>query len=127
MCRVFGVSVAGCYAWRLRPDSKRAAENHALLAEIRQGHARNGDRYGSPRVYATLRAHGRRVGRGRIERLVRCYGVRGLVARRRAVQTTNSRHAFPVAPNLLNHKFSTTSRPNEVWLADLTYIATGEG
>ena len=51
----------------------------------------------------------------------------GLVAQRRRVQTTNSRHAFPVAPNLLERQFSATSRPNQVWLADLTYIATAEG
>jgi transposase InsO family protein len=64
---------------------------------------------------------------GRVERLMRRHGVRGLVAQRRRVQTTDSRHAFPVAPNLLERKFSATSSPNQVWLADLTYIATGEG
>ena len=127
MCRVFGVSMAGYYAWRSRPESKRAVEDHTLLADICQVHAESGGRYGSPRVYATLWAHGRRVGRGRIERLMRRHGVRGLIAQRRRVQTTDSRHAFPVAPNLLERKFSTTSKPNEVWLADLTYIATGEG
>ena len=127
MCRVFGVSVAGYYAWRSRPDSKRAIEDRALLADIRQAHADSGGRYGSPRVHAALRAHGRRVGRGRVERLMRSRGVRGLIAQRRRVQTTDSRHAFPVAPNLLERKLSETSRPNQVWLADLTYIPTGEG
>ena len=127
MCRVFGVSVAGCYAWRSRSDSKRAVEDRALLADIRQAHADSGGRYGSPRVHAALRAHGKRVGRGRVERLMRRHGVRGLVAPRRRVQTTDSCHPFPVAPNLLERRFSATSRPNQVWLADLTYIATGEG
>jgi len=120
LCRVLGISTAGYYAWRSRPDSKRAIEDQALLADIRQAHASSGGRYGSPRVHATLRAGGRRVGRGHVERLMRRYGVRGLVAQRRRVQTTNSRHAFPVAPNLLDRKFSETSRPNQVWLADLT-------
>jgi putative transposase len=127
MRRVFGVSVAGYYSWRSRSDSKRAVEDRALLADIRQAHADSGGRYGSPRVHAALRAHGRRVGRGRVERLMRRHGVRGLIAQRRRVQTTNSRHSFPVAPNLLDRKFSETSRPNQVWLSDLTYIATNEG
>ena len=57
---------------------------------------------------------------------MRRHGVRGLVAPRRRVQTTDSRHAFPIAPNLLDRKF-TAAAPNQVWLADLTYIATEEG
>src|SRR3978361_1811219 len=97
---------AGYYAWRSRPESKRAVEDRALLADIRQAHADSG---------------------GRLERLMPRHGVRGRVPKRRSVQTTDSRHPFPVAPNLLDRKFSATSKPNEVWLADLTYIATGEG
>ena len=124
--RVLGLSTAGYYAWRSRPESKRAAEDRTLLDDIRRAHEGSGGRYGSPRVHATLRAHGRQVGRGRVERLMRCHGVRGLVARRRQVQTTDSSHPFPVAPNLLDRQFTAT-KPNQVWLADLTYIATGEG
>ncbi len=127
LCRVLGISTAGYYAWRSRPESKRAVEDRALLADIRQAHADSGGRYGSPRVHAALRAHGRRVGLGRVERPMRRHSLRGLVAQRRRVQTTDCRHAFPVASNLLDHKFSATSRPNQVWLADLTYIPTGEG
>ena len=119
MCRVFRVSVAGYYAWRKRPDSERAVENRALLDDIRAVHAASRGRYGSPRVHAALRGRGRQVGHGRVERLMRVHGVRGLVARPRRVCTTNSRHAFPVAPNLLDRQF-TASRPNQVWLADLT-------
>lgn len=101
LCRALGLSTAGYYARRSRPESRRAVEDRALLADIRQAHASSGGRHGSPRVHAALRAHGRRVGRGRVERLMRRHGVRGLVAQRRRVQTTNNRHAFPVAPNLL--------------------------
>lgn len=127
LCRVLGLSTAGYYAWRSRPESKRAAEDRALLDDIRRAHEGSGGRYGSPRVHATLRAHGRQVGRGRVERLMRRHGVRGLVARRRQVQTTDSSHPFPVAPNLLDRQFAATTKPNQVWLADLTYVATGEG
>lgn len=103
------------------------AEDRALLNDIRRAHEGSGSRYGSPRVHATLRAHGRQVGRGRVERLMRRHGVRGLLARRHQVQTTDSSHPFPVAPNLLDRQFAATTKPNQVWLADLTYIATGEG
>ena len=127
LCRVLDLSTAGYYAWRSRPESKRASEERALLDDIRRAHEGSGGRYGSPRVHAALRAQGRQVGRGRIERLMRQHGVRGLVARPRQVQTTDSRHAFPVAPNLLDRQFNATTKPNQVWLADLTYIATGEG
>ena len=120
MCSVLQAPRSGCCAWRSRPEGRRAAENQVLLDEIRTAHAASQGRYGSPRVHAALRAGGRRVGRRRVERLMRCHGVRGLIAQRRRVQTTDSRHAFPVAPNLLDRKFSATSRPNQVWLADLT-------
>ncbi len=126
LCHVLGISTAGYYAWRSRPESKHAAEDRVLLDDIRQAHDGSGGRYGSPRIHAVLRAHGRQVGRGRIERLMRRHGVRGLIARRQRVQTTDSRHPFPVAPNLLDRQF-TARKPNQVWLADLTYIATGEG
>ena len=125
LCGVLGISTAGYHAWRTRPESKRAVEDRALLADIRQAHANSGGRYGSPCVHAALRAHGRKVGRGRVERLMRRHGVRGLVAPRQWVQMTDSRHAFPVASNLLDRQF-TAAAPNQVWLADLTYIATGE-
>ena len=127
LCSVLRVSTAGYYAWRSRPEGKRAAENRALLDDIRQVHEASQGRYGSPRVHAALRAGGKKVSRRPVERIMRHHGVRGLIARRRRVQTTDSHHPFPVAPDLLKHAFSATSRPNQVWLADLTYIATGEG
>jgi putative transposase len=119
MCRMLAVSTAGYYAWRSRRVSKRVVADEALLGDIRRVHGASGGRYGSPRVHAALRADGRRVGRGRVERLMRRHGVRGLVARPRRVRTTDSRHAFPVAPNLLDREF-TADEPNRVWLADLT-------
>ena len=85
MCRMFGVSMAGYYAWRKRPDSEGAVENRALLDDILQVHTASQGRYGSPRVHAALRARGSRVGRGRVERLMRIHGVRDFVARPRRV------------------------------------------
>ena len=71
MCAALGLSASGYYAWRARPESARAAANRALLDDIRRIHADSSGTYGSPRVHAVLRGHGRRVGRSRIERLMR--------------------------------------------------------
>jgi putative transposase len=126
MCAVLEVSPAGYYAWRERPVSPRAASNSTLLAEIRQVHHDSGQRYGSPRVHAALRTQGRDASRGRIERLMRRYGIRAIMARPRRVRTTDSRHDLPIAPNLIARDF-TAAAPNRVWLADITYIPTAEG
>ena len=126
MCKVLGLSASGYYAWRNRPESPRAAANRALLDDIARIHAESCGTYGSPRVHAVLRGHGRRVGRSRIERLMRRAGIRGLAALRRRASTTDSRHDYPIAPNRLARNF-TAARPNQVWLADLTYIPTAEG
>jgi transposase InsO family protein len=126
MCKVLGLSASGYYAWRGRPESERAAANRILLEEIRAIHATSSGTYGSPRVHAVLRGHGRRIGRARVERLMRRAGLRGLAALPRRTRTTDSRHDYPIAPNLLGRNF-TAARPNEVWLADITYVATGEG
>jgi putative transposase len=126
MCRVLGISPSGYYAWRRRPESRRAGEDRALLHHIRAVHEDSAGTYGAPRVHATLRAHGRRVGRHRVARLMRRAGLRGLAALPRRVRTTDSRHAYPIAPNRLGRNF-VASRPNAVWLADLTYVPTGEG
>ena len=126
MCAALGLSVSGYYAWRARPESRRAAANRALLDDIRLIHAESSGTYGSPRVHAVLRGHGRRVSRSRIERLMRRAGLRGLAALPRRARTTDSRHGYPIAPNRLARNF-TAQVPNQIWLADLTYIPTGEG
>jgi putative transposase len=125
MCEVLGVSRGGYYAWVARPESARAAEDRALAAEIRASHEASRGRYGSPRVHAELRAHGRRVGRKRVARLMRGMGLSAR-RKRRFRRTTDGAHAFPVAPNLLGRDFEAAA-PNRVWLADLTYIRTAEG
>ena len=126
MCEVLGLSASGYYAWRSRPESRRSVANRALLEDIRRVHAESSGTYGSPRVHAVLRGHGRRVGRSRIERLMRRAGIRGLAALPRRARTTDSRHDYPIAPNRLGRDF-TAGAPGQVWLADITYIRTGEG
>jgi putative transposase len=126
MCEVLGVSVSGYYAWRCRPESARASANQNLLADVRRLHAQHRGRYGSPRMHAALRAEGRGVSRGRIERLMRQHGIRAAAARRFRPVTTDSHHGLPVAPNLLEQHF-VAAAPNQVWLADITYVPTREG
>jgi putative transposase len=126
MCDVLDVSPAGYYAWRSRPESHRKAVNRALLAEIRRVHAAHRGRYGAPRVHATLRAEGHTASRSRVERLMRHHGIRPRMPRQFRVRTTDSHHDLPVAPNLLEQTFVAT-RPNQVWLADITYVSTAEG
>jgi len=126
MCRVLEVSASGYYAWRNRPDSARAVANRALLTDVRRLHAEHHGRYGSPRMHAALRAEGRMTSRGRVARLMRRHGIRALAGRRFRPCTTDSRHSLPIAPNLLKQKL-VVAAPNRIWLADITYIPTGEG
>ena len=126
MCHVLGVSPSGYYAWRGRPESMRATANRALLADIRRLHERHRGRCGSPRIHAALRAEGGTASRGRVERLMRRHGIRGVAARRFRPVTTDSRHGLPIAPDLLGQGFQAPA-PNRVWLSDITYIATEEG
>jgi transposase InsO family protein len=126
MCDVMGVSPAGYYAWRGRPESPRKAANRALLTEIRRVHTAHRGRYGAPRIHAALRAGGYMASRGRVARLMRHQGIRAITPRRFRVCTTDSHHDLPIAPNRLGQKFA-AERPNQVWLADITCVPTKEG
>jgi transposase InsO family protein len=125
MCAVLEVSPSGYYAWRDRPESARHVANRGLAADIRRIHADTRAVYGSPRVHAVLRAEGRCVGVNRVARLMRHHGIRGRY-KRRAPRTTDSNHSLSIAPDLLERQF-TVAAPNQVWLADITYVPTAEG
>jgi len=125
MCRTLRVSASGYYEWRDRPQSLRAAENRRLLAQIKATHVRSRRTYGRRRVHAQLRAQGVPCSRNRVARLMRSQGLRA-VGRRRFRATTDSRHRFPVAPNLLARDFTATA-PNQVWVSDITYLPSEEG
>jgi putative transposase len=126
MCSVLGVSPAGYYAWRLRPESRRSVANRELVDDIKRVHRDACGRYGSPRIHVELKAQGRGVSRGRIERLMRHHGIRAIMARPRWVRTTDSCHDLPIAPNLIERNFTATA-PNRIWLTDITYIETDQG
>lgn len=125
LCRVLGVSQSGYFAWKSRPASARQRQDMVLLAHIRSSFALSNGTYGSPRMTHELRDNGLSVGRHRTARLMR---ENGLVARqkRRFRRTTDSEHAWPVAPNLLEQDFTAT-RADEKWGADISYVWTREG
>ena len=123
LCDVMGVSAAGYYAWRGRPESPRKAANRVLLAEIRRLHLAHRGRYGGPRIHAALCGLGHTASRGRVERLMRQHGIQAITPCWFRACTTDSRHDWPIAPNRLNQNFA-ADRPNQVWLADITYVPT---
>jgi putative transposase len=126
ICDALSVSPSGFYAWRSRPESARKIANRELLVDIRRVHADHRGRYGAPRIHAELRAEGQIVSRKRIERVMHRHGIRAHAPRRYRICTTDSKHALPIAANLLDRNF-VAEKPDRVWLADITYIPTGEG
>jgi len=126
MCDALSVSPSGFYAWRSRPESPRNIANRALLVDIRRVHAQHRERYGAPRIHAELRAEGHAISRKRVARIMRQHGIQARAPRRSRACTTDSKHSLPVAENLLDQNFG-ANRPDQVWLADITYIPTGEG
>ena len=125
LCRAFGVSRSGFYAWLNRAPSPRVQEDERLKVAIKAVHVQTRETYGPLRVQPELAAQGFEAGRDRIVRLRHELGLR-CKQKRKFKATTNSRHDFPVAENLLNQTFAPT-RPNEAWVTDITYISTGEG
>ena len=125
MCRTLGVSQSGFFAWRDRPASLRQRQDMVHLAHIRAVFALSNGTYGSPRMHRDLVDEGHRIGRHRTARLMR---ENGLVARqkRRFKRTTDSEHAWPVAPNLLAQDFE-AEQPDRKWGADISYIWTSQG
>jgi putative transposase len=129
MCRVLGVSRAGFYAAERRVPGHRAQHNEILSAVISVIHKTSRQTYGSPRVHREVRAAGLVGGRHRIARLMRKAGLRARRPRRWRPQTTNSKHGYGVAGNLLQRRFSVkeSGGPNRVWCGDITYVRTEEG
>jgi putative transposase len=126
MARVLGVSEAGFHAWRRRPVSAHAVADAALLKRIRTIHAGSRETYGAPRVHAALRAGGERHGRKRIARLMRAAGLIGASRRRGTIVTTRREKEARPAPDLVDRDF-TAFRPNQLWVADITFVPTASG
>ncbi len=125
MCRALKVSRSGYYDWAKRDPSQRAQRDAELKAKVIDIHKASRGTYGSPRIHAELLEEGERVGRKRVARLMREEKLSGTPAKR-FVQTTDSKHDEPIAPNLLDRQFD-VDEPNRVWAGDITYVRTWEG
>ncbi len=126
MCRVLRVSRSGYHAWLGRPASDRAQADARLGTEIRRIYQDSRATYGSPRVHAELRASGVRVGRKRVERLMRQQGLTARPPRRKYRAAVVEQAVAAVAENVLERQFD-TDRPDQVWVTDVTYIRTWQG
>jgi len=125
LCGVLDVSPSGYYAWRRRGRSVRAEQDRALTPRITAIHRASRGTYGAPRIHAELAEGGVRVGRKRVARLMREAQVHGVSRRRRVRTTVRAAHA-PVATDLVQRAFRADA-PNQLWVADITYVPTGRG
>jgi putative transposase len=125
LCRTLDVSASGFYAWRDRPPAARAIADEQLLERIRAFHATSKGTYGVPRIFEDLVEEGIHVGRKRIARLMRSAGLRG-VSRRKGCWTTIRDRDAQAAPDLVQRKF-VADGPNQLWVADITYVPTWAG
>lgn len=125
LCRALRVSPSGFYAWRSRQPSRRACEDQRLLERIRQLHEQTRQAYGTERLWRALRQQGESCGRNRVRRLRRDHAIQTR-RRRRYVQARGTYQRVPAAPNHLRWPFK-SSRPNAVWVADITFVPTHRG
>lgn len=126
ICCVLKVARSGFYTWLNRKPSARAVRQQELLVKIRVAHAEHRELYGSPRVHRALVIDGERVSRNTVAKLMRQATIRAKTRRRFVPRTTDSTHQKPIASNVLGRNFAAESVDRK-WVADITYVPTGEG
>jgi len=125
MCKVLRLSRSSYYSWRNRKPSNREQENKKLEKMITEIHLKSRGTYGSPRISRELKELGFSASKPRVARLMKSNGIQSKIRKKWKV-TTNSNHKYSIVSNKLNQEF-TTEKPNQVWVSDITYIATKEG
>jgi putative transposase len=125
MCRVLDLSSSGYYAWLRRPPSKRAKRDAELVVQIRTAYDENRQVYGRPRIHAELKDNGERVGEKRVGRLMKAEGIEGVSRRKGPKTTIRGKEARPWA-DLVERDFQADG-PDQLWVADITYIPTWAG
>jgi len=126
LCRNFGVTRQGYYAYAKRPSSQRLARDAELQQQVQSTFRKHRQKYGSPRILEELRREGFQASKRRVERTMRALGLSARKPHRWRVSTTQSDPSHPVVANVLNRDF-TASRPDERWVTDITYVWTDEG
>jgi putative transposase len=126
MCKILDVSRSGYYKWRKSPPSEREKQREELAKRVQHHYEDNSGLYGSPKITHLIRQEGYRVSEKTVGRIMKKRGLKSRTVRKHRVQTTDSNHDMPVAPNLLDQQFDTAA-PNQVWVVDITYIWTREG
>ena len=125
MCSVFKVTKSSYYRWLKEGPSKRWRENEKILIDIMDVFEASNASYGSIRITEELKAKGRTVGKNKVAKMMQAANLFA-IRRKKFKVTTDSKHSYPVAPNLLNQEFSVT-RPGEIWVSDITYVRTKSG
>jgi len=126
LCQLWAVAPSGYYRWRHQKLSPRQQEDAAIAKQIAVAHQASRGTYGVPRIIKDLQEAGTHTSKRRCARLMRAQGLRGRKKHSRRPRTTDSRHAQPVAENLIALRPDPTG-PNQSWLTDITYIETAEG
>ncbi len=127
MCRVLRVSTSGYYAWQGRPQSNQKQRRESLVNKIQKIHKiKNQDSYGSPRVHQELQNQGLFCCENTVAKVMQESGIQAKTVKKFRV-TTDSEHSHPVAENVLAREFDRATKPNQIWVSDITYIWTLEG
>ena len=126
MCNVLQVSRSGYYSWRSRPKSNQSQKRQSLEVTIRETHRQNREVYGSPRIHKELESQGIPCSENTVAKIMQEAGIQAKTMKKFTV-TTDSNHSDPVAENALNRDFDRTTRPNQIWVSDITYIWTLQG
>lgn len=125
MCQVLGVSKGGYYEWRDRPQRQQRIRKEKLTTQIKRIYIESKRRYGSPKITKVLCKDGWNVSQKTVTRIMKENGLRSKTVKKYKA-TTNSKHSYPVYPNLLNQQFY-VDKPGAVWVSDITYVWTMEG
>ena len=124
MCRTLHISRSGYYAWLKRPPSRRSRRDGDLRQQVRSIHSKSRGTYGVPRIHAQLRVDGVRIARKRVAKMMREAGIKGVSRRRYVVTTVKGDN--PAPPDLVKRAFRAAA-PNQLWVADITYVPTYAG
>lgn len=125
MCSLLGVSRSGYYEWTTRKESNQSQKRNELDKKIRKAFVDSRELYGSPKIYQILKQQGVKTSEKTVARRMSEMGLKSRTVKKYKA-TTNSKHSLPVSDNVLNQDF-TAEKPNQVWMADITYVPTDEG